>query len=116
MVNFAGANASAVVILSTIYVLLMSLCYLLSFINRYQNKNSKPRKYFFGRWFVNMSTYFVQLLAFPFSVVFLAFIFCTTDILTDTETYCTFDNTTYTLAFALSVLGIVLVVLNELWI
>lgn len=52
-----------------------------------KNKNLKPRKFFYGRWFVNMTELFSWILFFPFVIIFISFIACNKDVLVNLNLY-----------------------------
>lgn len=59
LLGFLGSSSIIIIIISAAYIILMSFLYCTCLYNKYYNPKSKPRKYFFGRWFANMANYFV---------------------------------------------------------
>lgn len=58
LIGYSESVSVAVAVICLIYMIGMVLLYLVCFLNKYYRKNSKPRKYFFGHWFVNMVNVF----------------------------------------------------------
>lgn len=117
LIGFAGSS-SMITLIASIYMISMSLLYIVSYFDKYVNPKSKPRKYFYGRWFVNMANYFTQVLIFPFSIIFLTFILCTDEILLDQVAMCSFSGSNksyYALTFSFSLIGFLLLLFNEWW-
>ncbi|KAL4499680.1 hypothetical protein ABPG72_017220 [Tetrahymena utriculariae] len=118
LIGFAGLSSMLIAIGASIYMIIMTFLYCFSYVEKFLNPKIKPRKYFYGRWFVNMANYFQQILFFPFNVIFLSFITCSKENLEGESENCSFntDNSNYySIVFCFSLVGIILSVLNEWW-
>ncbi|KAL4476170.1 hypothetical protein ABPG74_009903 [Tetrahymena malaccensis] len=118
LIGFAGSSSMLVAIGASIYMIIMTFLYCFSYVEKFLNPKIKPRKYFYGRWFVNMANYFQQILFFPFNVIFLSFITCSKENLEGEAENCSFNTDTsnfYAIVFSFSLVGIILSVLNEWW-
>lgn len=58
LIGYGGSASGIVAIFCSGYMIGMVLLFLICFTSKYYNENSKPRKYFFGRWFVNLVGFF----------------------------------------------------------
>lgn len=59
LLTHSHSISGVVSIIAAIYVFLMALLYIACLTDRYLNPKSKSRKYFFGRWFVYLSSFFI---------------------------------------------------------
>lgn len=77
-----------------------------------KNKNLKPRKFFYGRWFVNMTELFSWILFFPFVIIFISFIACNKDVLGEINITCE-NNALRIIGIIFGILGLIFTIGNE---
>ncbi|EGR29365.1 hypothetical protein IMG5_156920 [Ichthyophthirius multifiliis] len=110
LLSMSSTSYLIVLIFSVFYFLMLFLLFLICFLKKYINTQIKPRKYFFGRWFVILGQLFNWILFMPLIITQMSYLFCLEDIFSQIKIICS-SSSVY---FYISIIGLFFGIL-DMW-